>query len=45
MEKKKDPKKELKNLKEKTSLLYWKVDYYNTSDIGYPDEETYLSKK
>jgi hypothetical protein len=45
MEKKKDPKKDLKNLKEKSKSLDWKINYSNTSDIGYPYEETYLSKK
>ena len=45
MEKKENPKKKLKNSKEKIDLRYWKIDYRNTSDIGYPNEEDYLSKK
>jgi hypothetical protein len=45
MEKKKDPKKELKNLKEKTKFNNWKIDYSNTSDIGYPEKDIYLSEK
>ena len=44
MEKKKNPKKELKNLKEKSKPLDWKINYSNTSDIGYPEKDTYLSE-
>jgi hypothetical protein len=44
MEKKKRPKKELKNLKEKSKSYDWKIDYSNTSDIGYPENDTYLSE-
>jgi len=44
MEKKKNPKKVLKNLKEKSKSLDWKIDYSNTSDIGYPDKDIYLSE-
>ena len=45
MEKKENPKKKLKNSKEKIDLIYWNIDYRNNSDIGYPNEEDYLSEK
>ncbi len=43
MEKKEDPKKVLKSLKEKIDSEKWELDYNNTSDIGYPEKDTYLS--
>jgi hypothetical protein len=44
MEKKKGPKKELENSKVRIKSYDWKIDYYNTSDIGYPENDTYLSE-
>tara|TARA_Y100000389_G_C16967324_1_gene273981 strand:+ start:77 stop:217 length:141 start_codon:yes stop_codon:yes gene_type:complete len=44
MEKREDPKKESKNLKEKSRLDNWRIDYSNTSDIGYPEKDNNLSE-
>jgi hypothetical protein len=43
MSKDKKEKQKLRNLKTtKKTKSYWTIDFANTSDIGYPDDEYFL---
>lgn len=41
MEEKKGQNQNSKSLKTKKCNYIWSINYYNTSDVGYPDEEYY----